>query len=222
MIRLRNLLATVVRGSSTLAYPMTLRPFVLAVALSTATVWSTTCAAQTDNGRAAYRSGDFATAFPLVRASAESDDPISTNLLGTMYEHGQGVDKDRAQAAGWYRKSAERNFAPAQFNLGRAYLDGDGVASDLGDAVTWFRRSAEQGFGPAHYTLGVLMFKHRTVGSHAEGYQWLYLSSQRLDATGRRQATDAMAAARRGMAVVELDRAKDMVKAWKPAAASTP
>ena len=38
-----------------------------------------------------------------------------------------GVAKNFAQAAKWYRKAAEQNYAPAQFNLGYCYANGQGV-----------------------------------------------------------------------------------------------
>jgi TPR repeat protein len=44
--------------------------------------------------------------------------------LGVMYEKGQGVGKDMAQAGVWFRRAAEVGNAKAQRNLGHLYLDG--------------------------------------------------------------------------------------------------
>lgn len=38
--------------------------------------------------------------------------------LGRIYEAGNGVEKDAAKAAGFYRQAAEKGSADAQFQLG--------------------------------------------------------------------------------------------------------
>ena len=80
--------------------------------------------------------------------------------LGLMYEEGESVPKDDAEAAKWYRRAAEeehenalnnlmamcnRGIAVAQFNLGGMYQDGEGVAQDDAEAAKWYRKAAEQG-----------------------------------------------------------------------------
>ncbi len=44
-----------------------------------------------------------------------------------MYEDGEGVPQDYAQALVWYRKAAEHGLAAAQCNLGLTYRYGKGV-----------------------------------------------------------------------------------------------
>ena len=43
--------------------------------------------------------------------------------LGMMYENGQGVRQDDAEAVKWYRLAAEQGFAPAQVLLDTIYND---------------------------------------------------------------------------------------------------
>ncbi len=62
-----------------------------------------------------------------------------------MYLNGQGVARDNAEAAKWYRKAAEQGDAGAQFNLGVMYGGGQGVPQDYAEAVKWFRKAADQG-----------------------------------------------------------------------------
>ena len=45
-------------------------------------------------------------------------DPEAMNLIGYMYNHGLGVQKNTKDAYKWYRKAAEAGSATAQFNLG--------------------------------------------------------------------------------------------------------
>ena len=41
-----------------------------------------------------------------------------------MYEQGQGVAHDYAEAVKWYRKEADQGYAQAQYNLGGMYALG--------------------------------------------------------------------------------------------------
>ena len=64
--------------------------------------------------------------------------------LGLMYDNGQGVRQDYAQAVQWYRKAAEQGYAEAQFNLGVMYANGQGVRQDHAQAVQWYRKAASR------------------------------------------------------------------------------
>ena len=59
-----------------------------------------------------------------VKAKAEAGDAESEVELGRRYDKGEGVVKDHAEAAKWFRKAAEQNYAMAQYNLGVCYERG--------------------------------------------------------------------------------------------------
>ncbi|HCP19161.1 MAG: hypothetical protein CBC12_13500 [Candidatus Puniceispirillum sp. TMED52] len=44
-----------------------------------------------------------------------------------MYDNGEGVEQDSAQAVKWYRMTALQGVPFAQNNLGMMYFDGRGV-----------------------------------------------------------------------------------------------
>ena len=67
-----------------------------------------------------------------------------------MYDNGNGVPEDDAEAVRWYRLAAEQRLAAAQFNLGLMYEHGNGVREDDAEAVRWYRLAAEQGHAAAH------------------------------------------------------------------------
>ena len=67
-----------------------------------------------------------------MKAKAEAGDAASEVELGLRYDKGEGVLKDHAEAAKWYRKAAEQNDARAQSYLGASYKHGEGVAKDQG------------------------------------------------------------------------------------------
>ncbi len=62
-----------------------------------------------------------------------------------MYENGEGVDEDPAEAAHWYRMAANRGDTDAQDSLARLYERGAGVPQDYLLAHMWYNLAASQG-----------------------------------------------------------------------------
>ena len=84
-------------------------------------------------------------AFETLLQAAEQGDPEAQYNLGEAYRKGEGVLKDDAEAARWYRMAAEQGHRYAQGSLGLAYRKGEGVLKDDAEAVRWFQMAAEQG-----------------------------------------------------------------------------
>jgi TPR repeat protein len=79
----------------------------------------------------------------LMRAGG--GDPLAQQDVAYLYEQGQGVLQDFAEAARWYRLSAEQGEAFAQRALGALYQDGRGVAQDNILAHMWFNIASAAG-----------------------------------------------------------------------------
>jgi TPR repeat protein len=92
--------------------------------------------------------------------------------LGVMYHNGQGVPKDYAQAAKWYRKAAEQGNALAQYNLGVMYYNGYGVPKDHSEALEWYQKAAEQGFAKAQTALE---FAQNESAAQADAEAWRHV-----------------------------------------------
>ncbi|TAN66804.1 MAG: sel1 repeat family protein [Methylobacter sp.] len=60
-----------------------------------------------------------------------------------MYDQGQHVTQDYAEAVSWYLKAAEQGNANAQYNLALKYKTGQGVTKDDTKAAYWYRKAAE-------------------------------------------------------------------------------
>ena len=87
------------------------------------------------------------------------------NALGTAYNEGQaGLKQDHAEALKWFRRAADKGFAPAQYNLGLAFELGHGVAADEREAFKHYLMAAEQGFGAAQFNVGNMYAAGRGVG----------------------------------------------------------
>ena len=102
-----------------------------------------------EDGVAAMKRGDYATALRLWRLLAEQGDgagaPFALFMIGAMYRNGHGVAQDNEEAVKWYRLAADQGYAAAQSNLGVMYSNGEGVAQNFEEAVKWYRLSAQQG-----------------------------------------------------------------------------
>jgi uncharacterized protein len=68
-----------------------------------------------------------------------------------MYESGQSVQQDYAEAGKWYRRAADQGSASAQWLLASMYEVGSGVPHDYVQAYMWCNLSAAQGFQLAKY-----------------------------------------------------------------------
>ena len=68
---------------------------------------------------------------------AKAGDPKAQYRLGYDYYLGHGIAQDYAQAAVWWRKSADQGFAYAQNNLGVLYNSGKGVPQSYSEAYFW-------------------------------------------------------------------------------------
>lgn len=84
-------------------------------------------------------------AFVSYRKAAEQGLAIAQHKLGTIYEHGLGVEQDLERAVFWYRKEAEQGDAKSQYKLGLMYANGQLVNQDATQAIYWFRKAAKQG-----------------------------------------------------------------------------
>jgi TPR repeat protein len=83
--------------------------------------------------------------FDLYARSAELGNAIAQYNLAMMYSNGESVYVDYQQAVYWFKKSAEQEFAPAQYRLGEMYyFEKGGLSRNLVKAVELFNEAAEQ------------------------------------------------------------------------------
>jgi len=66
-----------------------------------------------------YNKQKFKEAAKWYKKSADQDYPDALNLLGSMYENGQGVEKDRQKAYDLYKKAADKGNVYAINNVRR-------------------------------------------------------------------------------------------------------
>jgi TPR repeat protein len=140
-----------------LALRLTMRHILATLAVVGALLFSAGSAwADFDDGVAAAQRGDYATAFREFLPLAEQGHTIAQHLLGVMYNFGEGVPKNDAEAVKWYRKAAEQGHAPAQYNLGNMYGKGEGVPVNNVRAYMWWSLAKAQGSESAATNLDIV------------------------------------------------------------------
>ena len=87
----------------------------------------------------------------LVYRAAEWGYAPAQFHVGFMYEYGQGMPQDDAQAAIWYRRAADQGDVDAQFASGVMYFTGQGGARDIVLAYALFGLAAASGDEQAAY-----------------------------------------------------------------------
>lgn len=90
--------------------------------------------------------------FAKVKEMADSGDSFAQHTLGSMYDNGRGVDKNKDSALDYYKRSAEQDNALAQCNYGGMFNVENG---DYLKAVEWYSKSAEQGCALGQFNLAI-------------------------------------------------------------------
>ncbi len=171
-----------------------------------------------DEGAAAAKRGDHATALREWRPLAEQGHAEAQYNLGVMYDRGLGMTQDYAEAARWYRKAAEQGHARAQHDLGVMYGEGQGVPQDYARAVKWFRKAAEQGYAYAQSNLGVMYGIGQGVPrDYVLAHMWFNLAVSKFPpGEARDRAVKNSDTAAERMTPAQIAKAQKLAREWKP------
>jgi len=121
--------------------------------------------------------------LPPPREPVTSDSSEALYHRGLRYYEGNGIVKDVIEAVKWFRKAAERGYAPAQYQLGLCYEYGEGVVKDPVEAVKWYRKAAEQGYIKAQCTLGyAYYFGDGIPQNRVEAVKWYRKAAEQKNA----------------------------------------
>jgi TPR repeat protein len=111
-----------------------------------------------EDGKAAYRRGDYTAALGFWGPLAAKGDRTAEAEIGRLYDLGLGVPRTPEMAVAWYQMAASHGNAAAQCNLAVMYWYGKGVRQNWTLARHWLEKSAQQRFGPADSLLGIMYF----------------------------------------------------------------
>lgn len=174
-----------------------------------------------EDGDAAFRRDDYATAMKYWQPLANGQDARAQAGIAAMYLGGLGVPPDYKMALIWSERAAHQGEPKAQYLLGSMYRDGKGIQKDLARAMDLFRLAAEQNLHWAQYTLGLMYLLGEGVPSdRLEAYHWFALASAvRNDDDAQEHATAAFLLEEVSAKLTpdQLLQAKQRVSEWKPA-----
>jgi TPR repeat protein len=94
--------------------------------------------------------------FDETMAEAKQGAAYAQFNLGVMYDNGDGIPENDAEAVKWYRKAADQGAAYAQFNLGNSYDNGEGVPESNIRAYVWWSMAKTQGDADAAVNIDIL------------------------------------------------------------------
>ena len=123
-----------------------------------------------------------ASEFDEMKALADQGIAYAQNNLGFMYDNGEGVPENDAEAVKWFRKAAEQGNAAAQFNLGIMLEKGEGVPENDAEAFKWYKKAAEQGDASAQSKLGFMYGTGKGVPENSiRAYVWFSMAKTQGD-----------------------------------------
>jgi|GEM_PF-1760512 len=172
-----------------------------------------------EEGKKAYRDGDYARAFEEFLPVATAGDTTVQNQIAAMYYTGQGVPQDYAKAAEWFKKAASAGSPEGQYCLGKLYFHGQGVPQNLEDAAKWLTEAGLAGKGGAQYLLATLYLYGKGVSKNpVKAYFWSILAVAAADlpaedkagATALRDQIEGMLGPR------QVESIQTMAKSWAP------
>ncbi len=144
-------------------------------------------------GLSFYDDGDVVRALSVLTSLADNGDSHAQQVLGVMYENGQGVNKNPQQAFKWYMLSAEAGNASAQYHLARLYEAGSGVSRSAEQALKWFALAGANGHPSAQYQLGLIDLNGTGHPSEPQSAaKWFALAAAQGDPQAQYQLGDML------------------------------
>ena len=106
-------------------------------------------------------------AAELIKRQKERGSQDEAGIVESVYFYLLGEDafsrEDYKKAEEWFRMSAERNNAEAQYYLGFLYEKGSGVEQSLPEAKKWYAKAADQGHQEAKSRMQLMEFENNSA-----------------------------------------------------------
>ena len=121
-------------------------------------------------------------AVKYLTQAAQKGQAVAQYRLGTLFERGQGVTADGAQAAHWYEMAANQGNRKAMHNLAVAYASGAAGKKNMPEAARWFAKAAGLGLSDSQFNLAVLYERGDGVPqSLLDAFKWYTIAAAQGD-----------------------------------------
>jgi hypothetical protein len=121
-----------------------------------------------------FQAKNYARILPRVQELARQGNLWAVTMLGLMYGHGYGVDRDEDRAEDYYLRAAPRGWLGAEFNLGTFYQDRFRYKT----AETWLLKAAERGMPEAEENLAQLYLAKGPLHSEDNASRWFLRAAE--------------------------------------------
>lgn len=128
-------------------------------------------------GRALFAAKDYDAALTNYRKAFDLGNIRALHTLGTLYDRGDGVERDPIRARLYYEIATQKNFAPAMVNLAALYETGAGVAQNPAKAYELYQQAADLADALAINKMGELTEKGYGVVQNPKSARALYEKS---------------------------------------------
>ena len=127
---------------------------------------------------------------------AEAGNVVAQRILGQMYDKGNGVTENPAEAVAWYRKAATSD-AEARYLLSNALERGRGAPRNDAESVVLLREAAAGAYLPAQQKLAYRLENGSgTKKDEAEAAVWYRRAAERGDMTSELKLGEFLAKGR--------------------------
>ncbi len=117
---------------------------------------------------------------PSLSIAAKNGDPLALFEIGARYTEGRGVANNFAEAAKWYKLSADKGFALAQYRLANFLEKGTGLAPDIKEAKRYYELAAAAGNASAMHNLAVIYASGKDgAQDYAKAVEWFGKAAER-------------------------------------------
>jgi hypothetical protein len=156
--------------------------------------------------------------------AANRGDAEAIGHIGAMYDYGQDIPQNYAEAVRWYRVSANKGNDFSMSRIGGMYHMGVGVSQSNTEALRWWRMAADKGNAIAMGSLGGAYNNGLEVRqNYEEAYFWLSLSASvsRTDFVSSRDPGKTLEELRKGrdaaaatLSPGRLEEVRDRAQKW--------
>ena len=128
-----------------------------------------------------------------------------------MYENGEGVPQDYAEAVELYWLAAIQGENSGAYGLAQLYRNGLGVRQDYAEAAKWYRVAAERSNPEAQTALGLLYGEGLGLPQdYVQAHTWFNIAA----AQGQKEAIQGRDLVAQQMTPADISTAQQMAREW--------
>ena len=128
-------------------------------------------------------------AVRYLKRAAEGGNAVAQFRLASLYEHGDGMTADLANARHWYELAARQGNRKAMHNLAVFYSSGAAGERDLRQAAYWFAEAASLDVTDSQFNLAFLYeHGHGVAKNLVEAGKWYSIAARSGDKESKKRA----------------------------------